>query len=476
MKLDTEACFHALRTKDKRFDGMFYVAVSTTGIYCRPVCSAKAPLRTNCTFFAHAAAAERAGYRPCLRCRPELAPGNSQVDSTSRIATKAASRIEDGALVDRSLGDLAAEIGVTDRHLRRVLEHEYGVSPIELAQTHRLLLAKRLLTDTRLSMTEVAYASGFSSLRRFNALFKQRYRLNPTEIRRTGGRSGAREALVCELGFAAPLDWESLLGFLNARLYRGVESIIEDRYRRTVKIGPHRGWLEAFPSGEKQAITVRMSASLAPVFRDVVARVKRLFDLSARPDAIAETLGELAEASPGLRVPGAFDGYEIGIRAILGQQVSVKGASTLAARFAAAFGAPIETPFEELTHLTPTPQAVLECADEQITALGITSARARAIKALSGAVACGDILMEPGPNIEETMKRLIQLPGIGEWTVQYLSMRTLGWPDAFPHTDLGIVKALGETDGSKILEIAELWRPWRSYAAMHLWKRLEKMN
>ncbi len=473
MNLEAGICYKALSTGDARFDGVFFVGVSSTGIYCRPICPAKAPRRENCTFFPSAAAAERAGYRPCLRCRPELAPGNSQVDASSRLAAAAASRIEDGALTEGSVEDLASELGITDRHLRRVIETEYGVSPIELAQTQRLLLAKRLLTDTRLPITEVALASGFSSLRRFNALFKERYRLNPKDLRKRRPAETAQECLTCELAYRPPFEWDLMLGFLARRATCGVEAVSGGRYARTVEIGEHRGWVSIERARNKNALRVQVSAGLAPVLVLVLSRVKSLFDLAARPELIANHLGSLAAGAPGLRVPGAFDGFELAVRAILGQQVSVKGAGTLSGRFAAALGEPIETPFDSLTHLTPTAERVASAKPEDIVSLGILASRGKTILALGEAVSNRVIVLDARADVERTIAGLKELPGIGEWTAQYIAMRALSWPDAFPHTDLGVYRALGESSPKRVLEIAEAWRPWRSYAAMHLWNSLE---
>lgn len=474
MNLDIDSCYRALLAHDPRFDGAFFVGVSSTKIYCRTVCTAKAPRRENCTFYISAAAAEQAGFRPCLRCRPELAPGNARIDAVSRLAAAAASRIEDGALTERNIEDLAGEMGITDRHLRRVIRHEYGVSPIELAQTQRLLLAKRLLTDTNLPIIEVAYASGFASLRRFNALFKERYRINPTDLRKARASDVPQETLLCELAFRPPLDWQALLLFLGGRAFGGVEMVSDNRYLRTVALGKHRGWTGVEPSTHKHTLRVELSASLAPALLPLLARVKCLFDLAAEPQGIAAHLGSLAAAHPGLRVPGAFDGFEVSVRAILGQRISVKAATTLGSRFAAAFGEPYETPFEGLTHLTPTPERVANANPEEIASLGVTVGRANAIIALAKAVAGGDILLEPGGDVEATEAKLMELQGIGVWTTQYIAMRALSWPDAFLPTDLGVCKALGESNPKRALQLAEAWRPWRSYATMHLWKSLEK--
>ena len=474
--LDDSACYQALATHDARFDGHFFVGVSSTGIYCRPVCPAKLPRQKNCTFYATAAAAEQAGYRPCLRCRPELAPGRARIDATSHLAARAASRIEDGALTGKSVAELAADLGVSDRHLRRVVEESFGVSLIELAQTSRLLYAKRLLTDTDLPVTEIAFASGFHSVRRFNALFAERYRLNPTDLRKTRGKSTLpMETLRCEIAYRAPLDWPDLLRFIAGRVVRGTEIAEGDIYRRTVRVGERYGYLSVSPVPDKNALIVELSATLAPVMIPVLARVKRLFDLDADPLAISAHLGEIATKYPGLRVPGAFDGFEMTVRAILGQQVSVKSATTLAGRFAMAFGDPIKTPYPEMTHLFPTPETVAGLTVDAIAAQGIIGARANSILALAHAVAEGNISLEPNTgDVTETMNRLKSIPGIGEWTAQYVAMRALAWPDAFPHTDLGIMKALNETNPKRILERGEAWRPWRAYAVMHLWKSLEE--
>lgn len=463
MNLDPAICNAALDAKDKRFDGVFFVGIKSTGIYCRPICPARQTKKEHRSFYPSAAAAEKAGYRPCRRCRPELAPGRAPVDAVSRIATKAYGLIEDGALSEMSLPELAAKLGITDRHLRRVIESEYGVSPVELAQTQRLLLAKRLLHDTNLSAIEVAFAAGFASERRFYANFKERYRMSPLQIRRTG--HNAPSFLTAELPVRKPFNARAHLDFLRGRLIAGVESIEDGAYRRTVRIGEHTGWIEAIPSDER--IALKVSAGLASVFPKVVRRVKRLFDLYAEPDVIAAALGDLA-LDPGLRVPGAFDPFEMSVRAILGQQVTVAAATTLAGRFAARFGETIQTPFEPLTHLFPTSGVVAMADSEDISILGIPRARGRTIVALAQ---CQDLF--EGSDPEATIEALKSIPGIGEWTAQYIAMRALGYPDAFPVGDVGIRMALGVANPREMLAIAEKWRPWRSYAVIHLWKSLE---
>jgi AraC family transcriptional regulator of adaptative response / DNA-3-methyladenine glycosylase II len=481
MTLDSSICYRALKARDARFDGRFFVAVSSTRIYCRPICTVKPPKRENCRFFPSAAAAESNGYRPCLRCRPELAPGNSSVDATTRLAQVAASMMEDRTLEKEGLDTIAARLGITDRHLRRAFSAEFGVSPVEFAQTQRLLLAKRLLTDTALPVTEVAFASGFGSVRRFNALFKHRYRLKPSQLRER--RSGAPDAasidvLNFELSFRPPFDWPAVTAFLGMRSIAGVEAMEDSCYRRTVRIvidgKQHAGWTAVEMSPKKPALRVAVSASLAKALPPVLSRVKALMDLACHPAEVAQVLGALAKRHPGLRVPGAFDGFEIAVRAILGQQVTVAAARTIAGRFAATFGDSIATPFSSLKTLFPTAARVAVLSPGSVARIGMPGARARTVVTLARAVADERIVLMPNADVESTLEGLRALPGVGEWTAQYIAMRALSWPDAFPHTDLGVMKALGETNARRVLAAAEPWRPWRAYAVMHLWQSLTK--
>lgn len=480
MTLDPITCYRALRARDARFDGRFFVAVSSTRIYCRPVCTVKPPRLENCRFYPSAAAAEVAGYRPCLRCRPELAPGNASVDATTRLAQAAASLIEDRALDSDGLGGVASSLGITDRHLRRTFGAEFGVSPVEFAQTQRLLLAKRLLTDTSLPVTEVAFASGFGSLRRFNTLFRQRYRLQPGQLRRRANDKGipVADALSFELSFRPPYDWPAMRAFLGARAIVGVEMLDGSCYRRTVRViaegKDHVGWIEIGLSPKKPALHVVVSSSLARVLPPLLGRIKTLMDLSCNPSEVAGVLGELAQRRPGMRVPGAFDGFEVAVRAVIGQQVTVAAARTIAGRFAAALGDPIETPFETLTTVFPSAARVAGVAVDLIAQLGMPTARARTVIALARTVADGDLILTPHTDLDATLERLRRLPGIGEWTAQYIAMRALAWPDAFPHTDLGVMKALKEKNARRVLEAGEAWRPWRAYAVMQLWHSLTK--
>ncbi len=481
MTHDPSALYTAYASRDPRFDGVFFVGVTSTGIYCRPICSARTPKRANCRFFRSAAAAEGASFRPCLRCRPELAPGLAPADGAHRVAGRIAMRISEGMLDDGAgLGALAREFHMSPRQLRRVVRAELGVSPIQLVLTRRLLLAKQLLTETALPIIEVAYSSGFSSLRRFNDAFRDRYGMPPSRLRKEsvgeGRPTAAPATLTLQLAYRPPFAWDGLLAFLSARALRGVEAVEGGEYRRTVEIGKHRGWIRVTDNSRKRALCVEISHSLAPVLPALLARVRNLFDLGARPDVIAAHLSRdplLAETvgrNPGLRVPGAFDGFELAARAVLGQQVTVKGASTLAGRFAASFGEPIETPFPDLTRLTPASERVAAATEEEIAALGIVRARARALIALAREVASGRLILEPGSDPDRATERLVALPGIGPWTASYVVMRALRSPDAFPREDLVLRNRLGGVTPAAAEALSRPWRPWRSYATLHLWR------
>jgi len=480
MLLNEDQCYRALVAHDARFDGRFFVGVGTTRIYCRPVCTARTPLRRNCRFFPSAAAAEAQGFRPCLRCRPELAPGHAAVDASSRLAQAAAGMIEDGRLTDSGLDDLARTLGITDRHLRRVFQQEFGVSPVEYAQTQRLLLAKRLLTDTNLAVIDVAMASGFASLRRFNDLFRTRYRMTPGDLRRGAVARAHGEGLVFTLAYRPPYDWEAMLDFLGRRAIDGVEAVERGRYWRSVRVaakgGDATGWISVERSPRRSSLRVTASPALAQALPQLLARVKHLFDLGCRPDDIAQALGSLAETRPGLRVPGSIDGFETAVRAIIGQQVSVKAATRICSRFAKAFGEPLETPNAALTTLFPSARAIAALEPAEIAAQGVVLARARAICVLARELVAGRLRLDPSADIDRTLEQLQALPGVGPWTAHYVAMRALAWPDAFPHPDVGVLNALEKATPKRALEAAERWRPWRAYAVMHLWKSLERQT
>ena len=478
--LTPDQCYQAVLTRDTRFDGRFFVAVKSTHIYCRPICRVKTPMRKNCSFFSHAAAAEVAGYRPCKRCRPELAPGNSPMEISSQLARATAFHIGQDFLSDHSLSDLAGKLGVTDRQMRRVFHDEFGVSPVEFWQTQRLLLAKQLLTDSSMPVTSVALASGFQSVRRFNTLLKARYRMTPTELRVTQRRHAPEKFpdFSFRLSYRPPLDWDRLLAFLAQRAIPHVETVQDGAYLRTVRVKrrdrTYTGYIEVRNDAAARVLTVRLADSLMPACAAVLERVKRLFDLDADPAVIDRALGKLAAKAPGLRLPGSFDSFEMAVRAVLGQQISVASARTLAGRIAQRFGMPVKTPDAALTHLFPSPQRIATAATAGLTKLGIIGARARTLIALARAIAKDELLLEPGHRIESTLNQLRKIPGIGEWTAQYIAMRALAWPDAFPHTDLGVRKALDMAAPARVLELAEKWRPWRAYAVLHLWNSLSK--
>jgi AraC family transcriptional regulator, regulatory protein of adaptative response / DNA-3-methyladenine glycosylase II len=474
MNLTPEQCYEALRTRDRRFDGRLFVAVTSTGIYCRPICPTKTPLFENCEFFRHPVLAEVKGYRPCLRCRPELAPGNAPVDRSEKICESLMRQIDLGIFRELGVKEVANKLHISDRHLRRLTMDYFGVAPITLAQTQRLLLAKQLLMDTTLPIGEIALASGFSSLRRFNTLFKERYRLTPSSIRK--GSSRTDPYLVCRLGYRPPFDWQGILDFLSKRIITGVERIENGAYLRTVKIGKYHGWLSVSHRPQTCELNINTSIGLTPVLGAVLTRIRRLFDLDAVPELIEERLGDLAKNDPGLRVPGAFDGFEMALRAVVGQQISVKAATTLMSRIVEKWGDTIPQEQPGRNRLTPTPESIANSSEDEIAALGVVRARARTILELSRAVVSGTIDLDLSVSVPQTLEKLMTLPGIGEWTAHYFAMRALRWPDAFPHSDLGILKALKTEKPKQALKIAEHWRPWRAYAAMHLWKNLTNQN
>lgn len=477
--IDNDIAYQALRARDARFDGVFYVAVTSTRIYCRPICAVKPPQQKNCRFYSSAELAEKDSYRPCLRCRPELAPGNAPVDNAQRLARLLVHRIDEGT-VEGGLEEVAAQFEISSRHLRRVVQSELGVSPIEMMQTRRLLLAKQLLTETRLPVTEIAYASGFSSLRRFNDAFSTQYRMPPTRLRKEAAEEplDSTDTSQLQLNYRPPYDWPGILEFLRGRLVKEVEWITEDSYARTVRIGTHTGWIRVTHAPLKNALMLEFTHSLMPVLPALLGRVRNLFDLAARPDVIAARLSEderLAPAlarNPGLRVPGAFDGFEMTVRAVLGQQVTVKAATTISCRFAEAFGEKFETPFPDLARLSPQASRIATATVDDVAKLGIISSRSKSIIALAQAFSSGTLQLEPGGNPEETIARLVQIPGIGPWTAHYIAMRALRWPDAFPKEDVAVQNNLGKVTAKKAEEMSQAWRPWRAYAVMHIWQGL----
>jgi AraC family transcriptional regulator of adaptative response / DNA-3-methyladenine glycosylase II len=474
--------YNALTARDARFDGVFFVAVTSTGIYCRPICRVKTPKAANCRFFDTAQEAEHAGFRPCLRCRPELAPGNAPVDDAQRIAHLIVQRLEEGQIDEQAgIEAIAEQFQLSSRQIRRIVRSELGVAPIQLLLTRRLLLAKQLLTETAWPMTEVAFASGFSSLRRFNDAFSRRYRMPPTRLRRKAMDTAAvipeRETSSLHVSYRPPYDWPAVLAFLGARALTGIEHVTDQSYARTVQIGKAKGWIRITHVKAKHALSIEFTNSLMSVLPALLSRTRALFDLDARPDVIAKRLRRDARlapavrANPGLRVPGAFNGFELGIRAILGQQVTVKAATTIAGRFVEAFGERIVTSVPELTRLTPLPTQVAAATVDAVARHGIVSARARSLIALAKAQGSGALCLDGGAHQhpDDTIKRLTQLPGIGPWTAHYIAMRALRWPDAFPKEDIAVRHNLGGVTASEAEALSQPWRPWRSYAVMHVW-------
>ena len=482
-----DARYLALKARDARFDGRFFTGVTSTGIYCRPVCSVRTPRRENCRFFDLAAQAEHAGFRPCLRCRPELAPqalawsvqdaGAILVRQALRLldAPPAGSPLEGGAQV----AQLAARLGVSDRHLRRLFDAALGISPLQYLQTRRLLVAKQLLTDTRLPVTQVALASGFASVRRFNAAFVQHYGLNPTQLRHAAPADAGRSRPV-RLGYRPPYDAAALLAFFAARQIPAVEAADTRVLRRTARLScgnaEHAGWLEATFEPARSRVALTVSDSLLPVLPQVIARVRAMLDLDADPAAIATVLhGDFPEGD-GLRVPGCFDGFELAVRAVLGQQVTVAAARTLVQRLVERFGTPIETPWPGLNRTFPAAAALATAEGEALGQLGIVRQRQAAIVALARAVDSGQLALHAHADVEATTVALCQLPGIGDWTAQYIAMRALRWPDAFPSGDVALHKALGVQGARQAAraaaERAQGWRPWRSYAVVRAWATL----
>jgi AraC family transcriptional regulator of adaptative response / DNA-3-methyladenine glycosylase II len=480
MQLDPDACYRALAARDARFDGRFFVGVRTTGIYCRPICPARTPKRENVTFHPSAAAAQQAGFRPCLRCRPETSPETATWRGTSNTVARAIALIDAGALDAADVAALAARLGVGDRQLRRLFDQHVGASPSAVAQARRVHLALRLVRETQLSMVEVAQASGYGSVRRFNEVFRSLYRRAPSALRR--GATAARDAaspIATSLRYRPPYDWDAMLAFLAARAIPGVETVEAGVYRRSVCFGGAHGILEVQPAPRADALRLSLRLPRVDALPAVIARVRRVFDLGADPAAIDAqlardaTLAPLVAARPGLRVPGAWDGFELAVRAILGQQISVAAATRLAGALVAAHGEPLDAAFacSRITHVFPVPQAI---AAADLAPLGMPRARARSVSALAALAAASPRLFEPGPGLEAAVERLRALPGVGEWTAQYVAMRALREPDAFPAGDVGLQRALADAGGAHpsapaLLARAEAWRPWRAYAALHLW-------
>lgn len=493
---DADTCYRAVASRDARFDGRFFTGVRTTGVYCRPICPAVTPLRRNVVFFACAAAAEQAGFRPCRRCRPEAAPGSPAWQGTSATVARAVRCIAEGAL-DRGAGgagggsvaDLAARLGLGPRQLTRLCERHLGTTPVRLAQTRRVHFARLLIEQSDLSMTQVALAAGFGSLRRFNALMKATYGCAPGALRRRKPRARQPRsigtptratpavlppaALTCRLAWRPPFDWDQLARFLRGRAIPGVEHVTDGSYTRTLALPGGRSGFLAVAPGRGHWLDLRLELPDLDGAITLVARVRRMFDCAADPAAINghlardPALAPLVARRPGLRLPSAFDPFELAVRAIVGQQVSVAAATTVTGRVVARCGTPLAAPRGPLTHLFPQP-AVLAAAD--LDGLGLTTRRAVTLRTFAAAVADGSLQLAAPRGPDELAARLQALPGLGPWTAAYIALRALGEPDALPVGDLGLARALPGVDlAARGLD----WSPWRGYAALHLWAGLE---
>ena len=465
MELDRTVCDRARRSRDARFDGKFFIAVTSTRIYCRPICPARSPKDENVRYFATAAAAQAAGFRPCLRCRPEASPGTPAWFGTSSVVSRALRLIGDGALDGETVEQLADRLGVTARHLRRLFVQHLGAAPIEVALTRRVHFAKKLIDETQLPIAQIAFAAGFGSLRRFNGEIRRTFSRTPTELRKVSRqRLDGAECYRFRLSYRPPYDWAQVIGFLAARATPGVELVKADCYQRTISIGSTGGTIAIAPADEGPALNLEVRFGDPRALLSIVERVRRMFDLGADPALIAEQLsgdvllrGAMA-AHPGIRTPGAWDPFEVSVRAILGQQISVKAATTFAGRIADRWGT-----VSGSHRLFPTPQ---QLADAPLEEVGIISSRASTLRALARAVRAGAIVFDG----IATLDGLRAIPGIGEWTAQYVAMRALNEPDAFPSGDLVLRRMAGGCSARELERRSEAWRPWRAYAVMLLWQ------
>lgn len=470
MPLDDEICYRAAAARDARFDGQFFTGVTSTGIFCRPVCPARTPGRDRCRFFPSAAAALDAGFRPCLRCRPEVSPDMPAWLGTSSTVSRALRLIHAGALDDGDVESLATRAGIGARHLRRLFEEHLGASPVAVAQARRLLFAKRLLRETELSLTDVAMAAGFGSLRRFNDLFLKTYGRSPGALRRGLREDGVAgsPAIELRLDYQPPYDWAGVAAFLARRALPGVEVATAESYSRTIRIGENeagRITVRPAPRGDA-ALLARIELPSVAALRETVERLHRVFDLRVAPHAVAAQLGDIAV--PGIRIPGAWDVFELAVRAILGQQISVAAATTLAMRMVERWGENAPALPGQPNRLFPAPHVL---TDAPVAEVGLPAARAAAISELARAATQGALDLPALAPLDEIVRRLCALRGIGEWTAQYIAMRAFGEPDAFPAGDLVLRKAMGGITEKQLLAHAEAWRPWRAYAVFSLWQR-----
>jgi AraC family transcriptional regulator of adaptative response / DNA-3-methyladenine glycosylase II len=473
MMLDRQVCARARVSRDARFDGKFFTGVLSTKIYCRSICPVPTVKEKNVCYFPTAPAAAEAGYRPCLRCRPECSPGTPAWLGTASTVSRALRLIGENGLESCGIEDLADRLGVGSRHLRRLFIQHLGAPPIAVAHTRRLHFAKKLIDETSLSMTDIALAAGFGCVRRFNAAIQKTYSRTPTQIRRLVHHKSVSpdNQYLFHLHFRPPYHWKSMLAFLAARATPGVEAVSDGAYRRSISLNKHNGYFEVGQAEVPDALAVRVQIADSNLLYAIVERIRSMFDLNADWAAIAQGLGtdpELAarlRAQRGIRLPGCWNGFELTVRAILGQQITVKGATTLAGRMAKSFGRPVAIA-EDLTHLFPTPEVL---ADAKLTSIGLTEKRAATIGTLARAVCEGKISFDRVVDSEAFLMQLRDIPGIGPWTAQYVAMRALGEPDSFPSGDIALLHALNLKSSRELDRRAEAWRPWRSYATMYLW-------
>ncbi len=480
MDLDWQVCSRARLSRDARFDGKFFIGVLTTGVYCRPICPARTCQEKNVRYFPSAAAAAEAGFRPCLRCRPECSPGTPAWLGTPNTVSRALRLISESGLEDGGVEVLAERLGVGSRHLRRLFLRHLGATPLAVAQTRRMHFAKKLIDETSLPMSQVALASGFGCVRRFNAGIRKVYQRTPTQIRRLAGETASQpeNQYFFRLRFRPPYDWDAMLNFLAARATPGVEAVEGGSYRRSISLNGSHGYFEVSLDEGNIALAARVQFGNPRSLFFIVERIRAMFDLNADWAAVTRSLRtdpELAKRlaiHPGLRVPGCWNGFELAIRAILGQQITVKGATALAGRIVKTFGQPFSAACN-LTHLFPAPEIL---ADANLASIGMPGARAETIRALARAVCDGRINFDAIVDSDAFLTRLCEIPGIGKWTAQYVAMRALGEPDAFPSGDLGLLRALAIESSAELERRAESWRPWRAYAAMYLWNIASDRN
>lgn len=483
--LQEEVYERARLARDARFDGQFYIGVKTTKIYCRPICPANSPKSKNVAFYPSAAAAGEAGFRPCLRCRPECAPGTPAWSGTSTTVRRGLRLISNGALDEGSVETLANRLGVTSRHLRRLFTKHLGASPLAVAHTQRLHFAKRLIDETLLPMTHVSNAAGYGSVRRFNDTFQKTYGRTPRELRRSGAtaqQAGGKATLTVKLAYRRPFSWPAMVDFFADRATPGVEQVSGSTYRRTFSTNGEHGVLEVVPHAQNGYLSLTLFGINTAALFDTVQCAREVFDLDAPANDISsalgqdETLGAMLHRQPGIRVPGSWDGFELTVRAILGQQISVKGATTIAGRIATRYGETLDLAGKDdlqgLNRIFPTPERL---ARARFNNLGLIRSRADTIRNVARAVLAGDIHFDSSQDPDDFCEALKSIRGIGDWTAQYVAMRALKNPDAFPASDLGLIKAIDYPNRVTPIELekrAEAWRPWRAYAAMLLWNSL----